>query len=142
MEKRRQKGIKMTKLKQLWNKFKVWVGLFAAGVVISFLVFRRHVGDGLEEQRQQYKKEEEAKVAAEQKLQEETKKLEEKKQEEVKKVDEDKKQKLKQAVEKAKEERDRLKKLEKRDAQGFIMTVEDELGVKQKKRKGRPKKDE
>ena len=53
-----------------------------------------------------------------------------------------KKQKLKEAVEKAKAERDRLKQLEKRDAQGFVMKVESELGVKQKKRKGRPKKDE
>ena len=132
----------MTKFKELWSKFKVWVGLLLAGIFIGFMVFRRHVGDGLQEQREQYKKEDEAKEAAQQKLQEETKKLEEKKEEEVKKVEEDQKQKLKEAVEKAKAERDRLKQLEKRDAQGFVMKVESELGVKQKKRKGRPKKDE
>ena len=62
MEKRWQKGIKMTKFKELWSKFKVWVGLLLAGIFIGFMVFRRHVGDGLQEQREQYKKEDEAKV--------------------------------------------------------------------------------
>ena len=80
-------------------------------------------------------------IASETKIKRIKEALEEKKEEEVKKVEEDKKQKLKEAVEKAKAERDRLKQLEKRDAQGFVMKVESELGVKQKKRKGRPKKD-
>lgn len=132
----------MIKLKQLWNKFRVWIGLLVAGIAISFLVLRKHVGDGLEQQREQYKKENEAKEAAEKKLVEEKQKIEEKKIEEVAKVDEEKKKKLKEAVEKAKEQRDNLKKLEKRDQQGFVMAVEEELGVKQKKKKGKRKKDE
>ena len=132
----------MTKLKQFWNRFKIWIGLLAAGVTISFLVLRKHVGDGLEQQREQYKKEEEAKVAAEQKLQEETKKLEEKKQEEVKVVDEEKKQRLKEAVAKAKEEKKRLEEEAKRDPQGFKIELRKELGVTEKKKKGRRKKNE
>jgi len=132
----------MTKLKQLWNKFKLWIGLFVAGAALSFLVLRKYVGDGLEQQREQYKKEEEAKVAAGQKLAEETKKLEEKKQEEVKVVDEDKKQKLKEAVARAKEEKKKLVEEAKRDPQGFKIELRKELGINEKKRKGRPKKDE
>ncbi len=130
----------MTKLKQYWNKFKLWIGLFVAGAALSFLVLRKYVGDGLEQQREQYKKEEEAKIAAEQKLAEETKKLEEKKQEEVKVVDEDKKQKLKEAVVKAKEEKRRLVEEAKRDPQGFKIELKKELGVTEKKKKGSRKK--
>lgn len=130
----------MNKLKQFWNRFKVWIGLLAAGVAISFLVLRKHVGDGLEQQREQYKKEEEAKEAAEQKLKEETKKLEEKKQEEVKVVDEEKKQRLKEAVAKAKEEKKRLEEEAKRDPQGFKIVLKKELGVTEKKKKGSRKK--
>jgi len=132
----------MTKLKQLWNKFKLWIGLFITGAALSFLVLRRYVGDGLEQQREQYKKEEEAKSEAEQKLKEETQKLEEKKQEELKVVEEDKKQKLKEAVARAKEEKKKLVEKAKRDPQGFKIELRKELGVKEKKRKGRPKKDE
>lgn len=127
----------MTKIKQFWNKFKIWIGLFAAGVALSFLVLRKYVGDGLEQQREQYKKEEDAKVAADKKLQEETNKLEEKKQEETKTVDEEKKQKLKEAVAKAKEEKRRLEEEAKRDPQGFKIELKKELGVKEKKRKGK-----
>lgn len=129
----------MTKLKQYWNKFRIWVGLFAAGVALSFLVLRKYVGDGLEQQREQLKKEEEVKLASQQKLQEETKKLEEKKQEEVKMADEEKKQKLKEAVIRAKEEKRKLEEEAKRDPQGFKIQVDKELGVKQKKKKGRRK---
>lgn len=129
----------MIKLKQFWDKFKIWIGLFAAGVALSFIVLRKHVGDGLEQQREQYKKEEEAKVAAEQKLQEETKKLEQKKQEEIRIVDEEKKQKLKEAVAKAKEEKRRLEEEAKRDPQGFKIQLKKELGVKEKKKKGKRK---
>lgn len=129
----------MTKLKQVWEKVKIWVGLFIAGAFISFLVFRKHVGDGLAEQREQIKKEEEVKQAAQKKLEEETAKLEEQKQKELAQVQEKKKQKLKEVVEKAKEQRDNLRKLEKRDPQGFVMEVEKELGVKQKKKKGKSK---
>jgi flagellar biosynthesis/type III secretory pathway M-ring protein FliF/YscJ len=132
----------MSKLKELWVKFRVWVGLFVAGMVVSYFVLRKHIGDGLEQQREQYKKENEAKQAAETKLQEETKKIEDKKQEEIKIVEENKKEKLKEAVNNAKAERDRLNALQKRDAQGFVIKIEQELGVKQKKKKGRPKKDE
>jgi hypothetical protein len=132
----------MTKLKQLWNKIKLWVGLFVAGLVVSFLVFRKTVGDGLEEQKEQLKQEEEAKLAAQKKLEEEKVKLEEEKQKEIAKAEEEKKQKLKEAVEKAKQERDRLKTLEKRDAQGFIMEMERELRVKPKKKKGKNKRNE
>jgi hypothetical protein len=130
----------MIKLKQYWNKFKVWIGLFVAGVALSFLVLRKYVGDGLEQQREQYKKEEEAKIAAEQKLAKETKKLEEKKQEEIKVVDEDKKQKLKEVVAKAKEEKRRLVEEAKRDPQGFKVELKKELGVTEKKKKGSRKK--
>ena len=129
----------MTKLKQFWNKFRIWIGLFVAGVGLSFLVLRKHVGDGLEQQREQYKKEEEIKLAAQEKLQEETKKLEEKKQEEVKAVDEENKQKLKEAVTRAKEEKSKLEQEAKRDPQGFKMQLKKELGVKEKKKKGRRK---
>lgn len=132
----------MTKIKEFWNKFKVWVGLFAAGVLVSFLVLRRHVGDGMQQHRKQQLDEQNAKETAQKKLQEETAKLEAQKQEEEKKAQEEKTQKLKQAVEKAKLEKERLKSLEKRDQQGFIIEMEKELGVKQKKKKGRPKKDE
>jgi hypothetical protein len=129
----------MIKLKQFWNKFRIWIGLFAAGVGLSFLVLRKHVGDGLEQQREQYKKEEEVKLAAQEKLQEETKKLEEKKQEEVKTIDEENKQKLKEAVARAKEEKSRLEQEAKRDPQGFKIELKKELGVKEKKKKGRRK---
>jgi hypothetical protein len=130
----------MIKLKQFWNKFKIWIGLVAAGALLSFLVLRKHVGDGLEQQREQYKKEEEAKIAAQEKLQQETKKLEEKKQEEVKVVNEEKKQKLKEAVAKAKEEKRKLVEEAKRDPQGFKIELKKELGVTEKKKKGSRKK--
>jgi colicin import membrane protein len=129
----------MIKLKQFWNKFRIWIGLFAAGVALSFLVLRKYVGDGLEQQREQFKKEEEAKLVSKQKLQEETKILEEKKQEEVKIVDEQKKQKLKEAVIKAKEEKRKLEEEAKRDPQGFKIQVDKELNIKEKKKKGRRK---
>jgi hypothetical protein len=132
----------MSKLKQYWDKIKLWVGLFVAGVAISFLVFRKTVGDGLAEQKEQLKIIEDAKELARKQLEEEKVKLEEEKQKEVAKAEEEKKQKLKEAVEKAKVERDRLKALEKRDAQGFVIEMERELGVKQKKKKGKRKKDE
>lgn len=132
----------MTKIKELLNKFKIWLGLLVTGLVIGFLVFRKHVGVGLEEQREQKKKEEEAVLLAQKKLEEEKQKLEVQKQEEEKKVELDNKQKLKEAVEKAKTERDRLKILEKRDPQGFVVSIERELGVKQKKKKGKYKKNE
>jgi uncharacterized membrane protein YhiD involved in acid resistance len=129
----------MTKLKQFWNKFRIWIGLFAAGVGLSFLVLRKHVGEGLEQQREQYKKEEEVKLAAQEKLQQETEKLEEKKQEEMKAVDEENKQKLKEAVTRAKEEKRKLAEEAKRDPQGFKVELKKELGVKEKKKKGRRK---
>jgi len=129
----------MTKLTQYWNKFRIWIGLFVAGAALSFLVLRKYVGDGLEQQREQYKKEEDAKKAASDKLQQETAKLEEKKQEEIKVVDEDKKQKLKEAVERAKEEKRRLEEEAKRDPQGFKIELKKELGVKEKKKKGKRK---
>jgi len=132
----------MTKLKQLWNKAKVWIGLFLAGAALSYLVLKKYIGDGLEQQREQLKKEEEIKIAAQQKLAEETKKLEEKKQEEVKVVDENKKQKLKEAKARAKEEKKKLVEEAQRDPQGFKIELRKELGVKEKKKKGRPKKDE
>lgn len=129
----------MTKVKELWNKVKIWVGLVFAGVLMGYLVLRKHVGTGLEEQREQYKREEEAKTAADEKLKEETKKIEEKKQEEITKVQEDKKQKLKDAVVKAKEEKRRLEDEAKRDPQGFKIELNKELGVKEKKKKGKRK---
>ena len=132
----------MTKLKQLWNKCKLWVGLLVAGVVLSFLVLKKTVGDGLEQHRQQIKDEEEAKAAAQKKLEEEKKALEEKKGEEVKAVDDDKKKKLKDAVARAKEEKRKLVEQSKRDPQGFKIELKKELDVKEKKKKGRPKKDE
>lgn len=129
----------MIKLKLFWNKFKIWIGLLVAGIALSFLVLKKHVGDGLQQQKEQYIKEEEAKAAAQLKLQEETKKLEQKKQEEIKTVDEEKKQKLKQAVERAKEEKRKLEEEAKRDPQGFKIELKKELGVKEKKKKGRRK---
>jgi len=132
----------MQKIKNYWNKFKIWIGLFVGGMIVSYLVLRKHIGSGLEEQKMQYAKEEEAKKASVIKLDQETKKLEEKKQEEVKAVDEDKKQKLKEAVARAKEEKKKLVDEAKRDPQGFKVDLRKELGVKEKKKKGRPKKDE
>lgn len=129
----------MIKIKQFWNKFKIWIGLLAAGVALSFIVLRKHIGDGLQQQREQYKKEEETKIAAEQKLQEETKKLEEKKQEEINAINEEKKQRLKEVVERAKEEKRRLVEEAKRDPQGFKIELKKELGVKEKKKKGKRK---
>ena len=132
----------MIKLKEFWNKFKLWIGLFVAGATLSFLVLRKHVGDGLQQQREQYKRENEAREAVQKKLEEETAKLEEKKQLELKKADEEKKQKLKEVVTKAKEEKRKLEETVKRDPQGFKMQVEEQLGVKEKKKKGKRKKDE
>ena len=129
----------MFTIKKYWNKIKIWVGLLLAGVAISFLVLRKHVGDGLKEQKEQYKKEEEAKIASQNKLIEETQRLEEKKEEELKIVQEENKEKFKEAIEKAKEEKRRLQEEAKRDPQGFKIELKKELGVKEKKKKGKRK---
>lgn len=132
----------MEKLKSLWNKFRVWIGLLIAAVFVSFLVFKKYFGEGLLEHQEQVKKEQEAKQEAQKKLQEETEKLQKEKEEQLKSAEEEKKKKLKEIVTKAKEEREKLKDLEKRDPQGFKVEVERQLGVKEKKGKGKRRKND
>ena len=130
----------MQKIKDFWKKFKIWIGLFIGGAVVSFLVLRKHIGTGLEEQRNQFQKEEEARQASNVKLQKETEELQKNKEEEVKIIEEDKKEKLKEAVARAKEQKRTLEEEAKRDPQGFKVQLKKELGAIEKKKKGRRKK--
>jgi len=132
----------MQKIKEFLNKFKIWIGLLITGIVISFLVLKKHIGEGIEEHKKQLKMQEDLILDTQTKLKEETAKLEEEKRQDLKKIDTERVQKLKEAIEKAKEEKKRLSEEAKRDPQGFKIQLQKELGAREKKRKGRPKKNE
>ena len=116
-------------------KLKLLVGVVIAGLVIGVAAWRKHVQD--EWAKQDQEKESTVKKEAEEKLEAEKKKLDEQKEAEKAKVEAEAKQKQAELDDKKKSEAEKLKKA---DTVEVKKTVADTLGLKEGKKKGRPKK--
>lgn len=126
----------METIKLYWKRFVVGIAATLAAVTFAYLVFRKHLGEGLG----QYLKDEAGvKDVNRKKLEEQTERLKKEKEDALKKEEEQKQQKLKKAEELVKEEKNRLLELEKTNKSDFESELKKQLGVVEKK-KGRPKR--
>lgn len=119
----------LNKLKEIWNRFKVFIVLSIASLVFALLVIRKSVGGGLEEY---LLGEAKAKDDAKKKLQEGQAKLDAEKKQRLDKVEEKKKKDLLAAEKEAENQKKALKNLEKKDSRAFKEKMEKQLGVKEK----------
>ena len=122
--------------KELIVKIKVMIGIVIAGLVVAAAAWRKHVQDELATVEQKAK-EQAIKDEAAAKLAAETAKLEEQKKAEQAKIEAESKQK--QAELDAKKEKD-SEKLKKADSSEVKKAAAESLGLKEVKKKGRPKK--
>lgn len=125
----------MEKLKEALGKVSKWIWLVVAGVVIAFVAWKKHVLDEMEKHNKQG--EQEIKDNAASVLVKETEKVDAQTKTQVAEVQKEKEVKKTQAAEEAKKTADVLKKGSSADLK---KEAEATLGVKEKKKGGRPKK--
>lgn len=126
------------KLKEVLASLKKWVWVAIAGIVIAAVAWRAHVVNELQNAKQT-EDEQKVKNDAAAKLAETEEKIEKEKKEKVVAIELEKEEKLKNIKKEEKEEKKKLEELSKKNKDKFKKTVEEKLGVKEKK-KGRPKK--
>lgn len=126
------------KLKEIFASLKKWVWVAIAGVVIAAIAWRAHVVNELQNAKQA-QDEQKVKNDATTKLVEAEAKIEKEKKEKEVVIELEKNEKLKNIKKEEKEQKKKLEELSKKNKDKFKKTVEEKLGVKEKK-KGRPKK--